>query len=137
MKSFTCKASNNIVINSMRDRNEAAVVMQINFTELKSEINASERINTQQRIIINASQRIINALQRLIINASQKINATQRINTQQRIIINASQRINASQNLKKVLVTEYTVSWHKYTTLTMIRLIKVFNLAWGKQSKHK
>ena len=130
----------------MRDRNEAAVVMQINFTELKSEINASERINTQQRIIINASQRkiinasqriiinalqriIINASQRIIINASQKINARQRINTQQRIIINASQRINASQNLKKVLVTEYTVSWHKYTTLTMIRLIKVFNLA--------
>ena len=74
MKSFTCKASNDIVIKSKRDRNEAAVVMQINFTELKFEINASRRINTRQRIIINASKRFI-------INASQKINATQRINT--------------------------------------------------------
>ena len=45
MKSFTCKASNDIVIESKRDRNEAAVVMQINFTQLKSEINASQRIN--------------------------------------------------------------------------------------------
>ena len=43
---FICKASNDIVIKSKRDRNEAAVVMQINFTELKSEINASQRINT-------------------------------------------------------------------------------------------
>ena len=86
--------------------------MQINFTELKSEINVSQRINTQQRIIINASQRIIinatqrliiNASQRLIINAPQKINATQRINTAKIII-------NASQSLYKVLVTEYTVS---------------------------
>ena len=41
MKSFACKASNDIVINSKRDKNEAAVVMQINFTELKSEINVS------------------------------------------------------------------------------------------------
>ena len=48
MKSFTCKASNDIVIISKRDINEAAVVMQINFTELKSEINASQRINASQ-----------------------------------------------------------------------------------------
>ena len=34
MKSITCKASNNIVASSTRDRNDAAVVMQINFTEL-------------------------------------------------------------------------------------------------------
>ena len=46
MKSFTCKASNGIVTSSTCDRNEAAVVMQINFTELKSETNASRRINT-------------------------------------------------------------------------------------------
>ena len=46
MKSFTCKASNDIVISSKRDRNEAAAVMPINFTELKSEINVSQRINT-------------------------------------------------------------------------------------------
>ena len=70
VKYFTCKASNDIVIKSKSDRNEAAVVMQI--TELKSEISASQRINTKQRIIINASQR-------LIINASQNINATKRI----------------------------------------------------------
>ena len=61
MKSFTCKASNDIVIKSKRNRNEVAVVIQINFTESRSEINAS-------------------------------------------------QRIKASQSLKKVLVTEYTVS---------------------------
>ena len=35
-----------LLLKSKRDRNEAAVVMQINFTELKSEINASQRINT-------------------------------------------------------------------------------------------
>ena len=46
MKSFTCKSSNDIVIKSKGDRNEAAIVMQINFTELKSEINASQRIST-------------------------------------------------------------------------------------------
>ena len=45
MKSFTCKASNDIVISSKHDRNEAAVVMQVNFTELKPEINASQRNN--------------------------------------------------------------------------------------------
>ena len=45
MNSLTCKASNDIVIKSKPDRNEAAVVMQINFTELKSEINSSQRIN--------------------------------------------------------------------------------------------
>ena len=54
MKSFTCKASNDIVIKSKRDRNEAAVVIQINFTELKYEINASQRLNASQRI--NGSQ---------------------------------------------------------------------------------
>ena len=31
MKTFTCKAINDIVIESKRDRNEAAVVMQMNF----------------------------------------------------------------------------------------------------------
>ena len=56
MKSFSCKASNDIVICSKGDRNEAAVVMQITFTELKSDINASQRINVSQRI--NASLRV-------------------------------------------------------------------------------
>ena len=51
MKAFTCKASNDIVISSKGDRNEAAVVMQLIFTELKSEINASQRNNASQRII--------------------------------------------------------------------------------------
>ena len=55
MKSITCKASV-IVISSKCDRNEAAVVMQINFTESKFEINASERNNASQRI--NTWQRI-------------------------------------------------------------------------------
>ena len=41
MQSFTCKANINIVTSSKRDRNYAAVVMQINFIDLKSEINAS------------------------------------------------------------------------------------------------
>ena len=50
MKSFTCKASNDIVIKSKRDRNEDAVVIQINFTELKYEINPSQRITASQRI---------------------------------------------------------------------------------------
>ena len=45
MKSMTCKANNDIVTSSKRDRNDAAVVMQINFIELKSEINASQKIN--------------------------------------------------------------------------------------------
>ena len=44
LKSFRYKISNDIVISSKRDRNEAAVVMQINFTELKSEINASQSL---------------------------------------------------------------------------------------------
>ena len=48
MKSFSCKASNDIVPSSTRDRNDAAVVMQINFTLLKSEINASQRNNASQ-----------------------------------------------------------------------------------------
>ena len=56
MKSFTCKATNDIVIKSKRDRNEAAVVMQINSAKLKPEINASQRTNASQRN--NASQRI-------------------------------------------------------------------------------
>ena len=56
MKSFTCITSNDIVIISTRDRNDTAVVMQISFTELKSEIIASQIKNTSQRI--NASQRI-------------------------------------------------------------------------------
>ena len=33
MKSIICKASNDIVTSSARVRNDAAVVMQINFTE--------------------------------------------------------------------------------------------------------
>ena len=48
MKSITCKGSNDIVTSSTRDRNDAAVVMQINFTELKSEIKATQRINALQ-----------------------------------------------------------------------------------------
>ena len=46
MKSITCKASNDTITSSKRDRNEsdAAVVMQINFTELKSEINAPQSL---------------------------------------------------------------------------------------------
>ena len=47
-KSIACKASNDIVTISTRDRNDTAVVMQINFTELKSEIYASQRINASQ-----------------------------------------------------------------------------------------
>ena len=44
MKSITCKTSIDIVSSSTaRDRNDAAeIVMQINFTQLKSEINASQ-----------------------------------------------------------------------------------------------
>ena len=34
MKSITCKARN-IITSSKRDRNDAAIVMQMNFTELK------------------------------------------------------------------------------------------------------
>ena len=42
MKSTTCKANINIVTSSKtRDRNDSVVVKQINFTELKSEINAT------------------------------------------------------------------------------------------------
>ena len=44
MKSITYKASNDIVTSLTRDRNDALVVIHINFTELKSEINASQRI---------------------------------------------------------------------------------------------
>ena len=45
MKSITCKTSNDIVTSSTRDRNDAAVVMQMNLTELKYEINTPKRIN--------------------------------------------------------------------------------------------
>ena len=48
MKSITCKANTDIFTSSKRDKNEAAVVMQINFTKLKSKINASQRINASQ-----------------------------------------------------------------------------------------
>ena len=48
MKSIRCKASNDNVTCSTCDRNDAAVMMQINFTELKSEINASQSINVSQ-----------------------------------------------------------------------------------------
>ena len=44
MKSITCKANIDIVTSSKRDRNGAAVVMQKNFTELKSEICASQSL---------------------------------------------------------------------------------------------
>ena len=44
MKSITCKTNIDIVTSSKRDRNETVVVMQINFTELKSGINAIQRI---------------------------------------------------------------------------------------------
>ena len=44
MKSITCNANIDIVTSSKRDRNGAAVVMQKNFTELKSEIYASQSL---------------------------------------------------------------------------------------------
>ena len=50
MKSITCKANSDIVTTLKRDRNDTAVVMQINFTELKFESNASRRINASQSI---------------------------------------------------------------------------------------
>ena len=40
MKSITCKASNDTITSLKRDGNDAAVVMQINFAELKSDISA-------------------------------------------------------------------------------------------------
>ena len=36
MKSITCKANIDIITSSTRDRNDAVVVKQINFIELKS-----------------------------------------------------------------------------------------------------
>ena len=51
---FHMQRSIDIVTCSKRDRNDAAVVMQRNFTELKYEINASQSINASQ--IINTSQ---------------------------------------------------------------------------------
>ena len=54
--SITCKASRDIFTSSKRDRNDAAAVMQINFTELKSEINASikgEKVLISCRCYIN------------------------------------------------------------------------------------
>ena len=49
MKSFTCKASIDIVTCLKRDSNDVAVAMQINFTELKSEIKVSQSINASQK----------------------------------------------------------------------------------------
>ena len=51
IKSITCKVNIDIVTTSRRDRNNTAVVMQINFTELKFEINASQRINASQILV--------------------------------------------------------------------------------------
>ena len=45
MKFIACKI---VTTSSTRVRNDAVIVMQINFTELKSEINASQRINASQ-----------------------------------------------------------------------------------------
>ena len=51
MKSITCKASNDIVTSSTRDRNHPTIVMQINATEFnKSEINPSQSVNASQRL---------------------------------------------------------------------------------------
>ena len=36
MKSITCKTNIDIVTSSKRDRNDAVVVMKINFTEIKT-----------------------------------------------------------------------------------------------------
>ena len=50
MKFITCKGNIDIVTSSTRDRNDVAVVMQLNFSKLKSEINASQRINASQSL---------------------------------------------------------------------------------------
>ena len=50
MKSITSKASNHTVFSSTRDGNDAALVMQINFTELKSETIASQKVNASQSL---------------------------------------------------------------------------------------
>ena len=48
MKSITTQQVMDVSFLSTRDRNDTAVVMQINFVELKSEINTSQRINASQ-----------------------------------------------------------------------------------------
>ena len=48
VKYISCKTSIYIVTSSTRDRNDTAVVMQINFTELKTEINGLQRIYAWQ-----------------------------------------------------------------------------------------
>ena len=53
VKSITCKAYIDIVTVSKRDRNDAGVVMQMNFTELKSEINASQSL---KKVLVNSIQ---------------------------------------------------------------------------------
>ena len=53
VKSITCKAYIDIVTGSKRDRNDAGVVMQMNFTELKSEINASQSL---KKVLVNSIQ---------------------------------------------------------------------------------
>ena len=55
MKSIKRKANNDIVTSSKRDRNDGEVVMQINFTELRSEINASQSLNKVLLILYTAS----------------------------------------------------------------------------------
>ena len=50
MKSITCKENTDIATSSKRDGNEAAIMIQINFTELKSKINASQRIKASQSL---------------------------------------------------------------------------------------
>ena len=44
MKFITCKGNIDIVTSSPRDRTDVAVVMQLNFSKLKSEINASKSL---------------------------------------------------------------------------------------------
>ena len=68
MKSFSCKASNDIVPSSTRDRNDAAVVMQINFTLLKSVINASQRNNASQCLKKNTISDIVYSFMTLVHN---------------------------------------------------------------------
>ena len=49
---YHMKSLNDIVTSSTSYRNDAAVVMQINLTELKSEINASQSLKKVLIIII-------------------------------------------------------------------------------------
>ena len=44
MKSNTCKTNIDIVTSSKLDRNDDAIVIRINFSELKSKINASQSL---------------------------------------------------------------------------------------------